>query len=57
MIRLEKTGDCIDCPGIDLTIGTLYLGTQKIQTVICKNEKLCRRLKKAWEEREKEEQG
>ena len=55
MIRLVKTDDCIDCPGIDLGINTLYLGTEKVQTVICKNEKLCKRLKKVWEERKKEE--
>ena len=52
MIVLKKDGDCIGCPGIDLEVGTLYLGGEKLQNVFCKNEKLCRRLKKMLEERE-----
>ena len=52
MIELRKTGACIGCPGMDLEVGTLYLGDEKLQNVFCKNEKLCRRLKKMLEERE-----
>lgn len=54
MIRLEKTGDCVGCPGIDLEIATLYIGDETVQRVICKNERLCKRLKKAWEERKEQ---
>lgn len=52
MITLKKDGDCIDCPGIDLKVVTLYAGNEKLQNVICENERLCRRLKKMLEERE-----
>lgn len=52
MIELIKAGDCIDCPGIDLEVVTFYAGAEKLQNVVCKNEKLCRRLKKMLEERE-----
>lgn len=52
MIELIKTGDCIDCPGMDLEVGILYFGNEKVQKVYCRNEELCRRLKKMLEERE-----
>ena len=52
MIELRKTGDCIDCPGMDLEVGILYFGAEKVQKVYCRNEELCRRLKKMLEERE-----
>ena len=52
MIVLKKDGDCVDCPGIDLEVVTLYADGEKLQNVVCKNEKLCRRLKKMMEERE-----
>ena len=45
MIELRKTGDCIDCPGVDLEVVTLYAGDEKLQNVVCRNERLCRRLK------------
>ena len=52
MIVLKTDGDCIDCPGIDLEVVTLYAGDEKLQNVVCRNEELCRRLKKIIEERE-----
>lgn len=56
MIVLKKDGDCIDCPGIDLEVVTLYAGDEKLQNVVCRNERLCRRLKKMLAERgEKQE--
>jgi hypothetical protein len=33
MIELRKTGDCIDCPGMDLEVGILYFGSEKVQKV------------------------
>ena len=52
MIVLKKDGDCIDCPGIDLEVVTLYTDHEKLQSVVCRNERLCRRLKEILEERE-----
>lgn len=52
MIVLKKDGDCIDCPGIDLEVVSLYVDNEKLQNVVCRNERLCRRLKKMLEERE-----
>ena len=52
MITLKTDGDCIDCPGIDLKVVTLYAGNEKLQNVVCENERLCRRLKKMLSERE-----
>lgn len=52
MIVLKTDGDCIDCPGIDLEVVTLYAGNEKLQNVVCRNERICRRLKKMLEERE-----
>lgn len=56
MIELRKTGDCIGCPGIDLTVVTYYAGTEEIQNVVCRNERLCRRLKKMFSEREEKQE-
>ena len=52
MIILKKDGDCVDCPGIELEVVTLYVNDEKLQNVVCRNERLCRRLKKMIEERE-----
>ena len=56
MIELRKTEDCIDCPGMDLEVVTLYAENEKLQNVVCRNERLCRRLKKMLEEREKRQE-
>lgn len=56
MIVLKKDGDCVDCPGIALEVVTLYADGEKLQNVVCRNQKLCRRLKKMLEEREEKQE-
>lgn len=56
MITLKTDGDCIDCPGIDLQVVTLYADNEKLQNVVCRNERICRRLKKMFAEREEKQE-